>query len=133
VSRRLPWQHFVVRLPADAGQRERAHAQLVALCVSQVIPLQVTRQQDEVLRDLCRHPALLAPPETVKFLLSTIVAARPHRSNAKKHKRILKLVSDPAARLRSVTTLQLALMSLKCGSSMTHAIIQRSAPILHRW
>jgi hypothetical protein len=29
--------------------------------------------------------------------LSTIVGARPHRSNAKKHKRILELVSDPAA------------------------------------
>jgi hypothetical protein len=97
VRGRLPWQHYVWRLPADAGQRERAHAQLVALCVSRVIPLQLTRQQDEVLRDLCRHPALQVPPETVKFLLSTIVGARPHRSNAKKHKRILELVSDPAA------------------------------------
>jgi hypothetical protein len=31
------------------------------------------------------------------FLLSTIVGARPHRSNAKRHQRILELVSDPAA------------------------------------
>jgi hypothetical protein len=96
VSGRLPWQHFAWRLPADAGQRERVHAQLVALCVSQVIPLQLRRQQDEVLRDLCHHPALQVPV-TVQFLLSTIVGARPHRSNSKRHKRILELVSDPAA------------------------------------
>jgi hypothetical protein len=33
----------------------------------------------------------------LKFLLSTIVGAHPHRSNAKKHERILEMVSDYAA------------------------------------
>jgi hypothetical protein len=95
--------------------------------------MRITRQQDEVLRDLCRHPALQVPPETVKFLLSTIVGARPRPGTQRSINAFWSWCLTLQPQLRSVTTLQLALMSLKCGSSMAHAMIQHLAPFLHRW
>lgn len=94
---RGPWQYYAWRLPEHAEEQVHVHAKMFAICQRDVIPLQLTRQQDEELRELCRHPALRVPPETLKFLMSAIVGTQPHRSNTKKQDCIQKLVTDAEA------------------------------------
>jgi hypothetical protein len=96
-SGRTQWQYYAWRLPENEVQQIHAHAKLFAICQRDVIPLQLTREQDAELRELCRNPAVRTAPETVKFLMQSIVGLQPHRSNSKKQATIESLVSDPEA------------------------------------
>jgi hypothetical protein len=94
---RTPWEYYVWRLPDDADEQIHAHAKLFAACHRDIIPAMMTRQQDALVRDLSRNPALGVGRETVKFLIKSVVGVQPYRCNSKKQQRMELLASDPEA------------------------------------
>jgi hypothetical protein len=55
----------------------------------------MTRQQDAMVRDLSRNPALGVRRETVKYLIKSVVGVQPYRCNSRKQQRMELLASEP--------------------------------------
>ena len=98
-----PWLHLCWKLPAATGraeerERDQKHANMMAKCALEVVPVVLTAEQDRRLAALCKHPVISLSKTAVTFLLKEVLSiggGANRTRTARKHERLENMVEDP--------------------------------------